>query len=90
MFALDAYPLQLGAAYVNSEITIASNTTYRRLFSQTLLFSLELIDIIVVYKFYNAIYMHAHPKSDCNHTPTPNSFADKTLSIPGAKYDQSK
>ena len=48
---LDAYPLKAGAAYVFREITIASNTTFRRLSDRPCFFSIELVDIIIVYKF---------------------------------------
>ena len=55
--ALDAYPLQEGAAYVIHELTIASNTTFRRLSERPCFFSVELVDIIVAYKFWQC-YLH--------------------------------
>ena len=63
--ALDAYPLQAVAAYVIRVKTIASSATFIKLCDRPCFFSIGLIDIIIVYKFYQC-YLHvcpiAHPQ----------------------------
>ena len=88
MSALDAYPLQAGAAYVIGEITIASNTTFKRFETGLVFFNWisrynRCLQILAMSSICMTI-----PMSDCNQTP--NSFADKTLPNPGSVVGNSR